>query len=112
MKNIYCEKCGGAVPGLDDDEFVEYSIVYNRCVEATKEYRNETGASLSEVPMNELYAPAIEKYFELTGFRGEDAFHLWRKHRVSRFPLYCSSCDLFYFAPTTSKCPCCGTVNA
>ncbi len=110
MINIYCSKCGGVVPGLDKNEFLEFNAVYTKCVMSVKQYRERKGTSLEETPLEELYFPAIEKYEELTGFKGKDAFHLYRKHNKSNFKLYCSDCNLYYLAPTTGKCPECGSV--
>jgi Zn finger protein HypA/HybF involved in hydrogenase expression len=111
MKNIYCPRCGGITPGLDEDDFHEFALVYNKCVQNVKDYRSQHGTSLANTPTDELYRPAIDKYEELTGFRGADAFHLYRKHQVSRFKLFCDSCNLYYLAPKTGKCPKCGIVN-
>ena len=106
-KNIYCPKCGGVVPGLDNDNFRRYNQVYMKCVESVKAYRSEHGTSLQQTPLGELYQPALDSYYELTGFRGADALHLWRKHRISKYPLYCDRCNLCYLAPTTGRCPVC-----
>ncbi len=111
MKSIYCVECGGVVPGLESTEFAEYSSVYNNCVQSVKEYREINGASLQDTPVSDLYQPAIEKYEDLTGFLAKEALHLYRKHKVSKYPLFCAECDLNYIAPTTKKCPECGKKN-
>ena len=111
MKYIYCTKCGGKVPGLEGNDFHQYALVYNRCVQSVKDYRRHHNTSLEETPTKDLYRPALDKYEELTNFKGDDAFHIYRKHQVSRYKLYCEKCNLCYIAPTTGKCPECGKVN-
>ena len=112
MKSIYCSKYGGVVPGLEEDEFEEYSKAYMACVEAVKSYRAKHGTPLPETPTSELFRPAKEKYRELTGFEASgDSLHLYSKHRVESFPLYCSKCDLMYRAPRTGTCPECGDLG-
>ncbi len=98
------------MPGLEDHEFGIYSGAYTKCVRAAKEYRIQNNASIEEIPTDEVYRPAIDKYRELTGYTGSDAFHMYRKHRVSSFTLVCKACDLWFYAPATKKCPCCGKV--
>ena len=108
MKNIFCSKCGGVTPGLDESEFDIFDTEYMKCVESVKAYRRQNNVSLEETPLDVLYEPAISKFKEITGFEGNDAFHLRGKHRASEFRFFCESCELFFRAPTTQKCPQCG----
>jgi hypothetical protein len=66
MKNIYCPKCGGEVPGLEGDGFHQYALVYGKPVQSVKDYRSNYNTSLAETPMKDLYRPAPEKYCAFT----------------------------------------------
>ncbi len=93
---------------LENHEFDEFAAAYNKCVRNVKDYRAETGNSLADSPLEELYSPALDKYEQLTGFRPKDGFHAYRKHRVERYGDPCSKCGEYFLAPRTQTCPECG----
>lgn len=96
---------------LEKGEFEEYSMTYNICVQAVKDYRREHGTSLDKTPLDELYTPAIEKYEEITGFRGKDAFHLYRKHNVENYGSPCTKCGNYFTNRIYKECQNCGTAQ-
>ncbi len=106
MGKIFCKICGGRVPVLTKEEFSEYRIVYMDCVRSIKKYRVETGASVQEAA--KLYAPALDKFEELTGFRGDDAFHLYRKHYAPTYGEPCHKCGDYFQTRIRQVCRNCG----
>ena len=54
-------------------------------------YREKTGASLADSMKHGYEQPALEKYFELTGFRESNVNALWH-HRLSKHGPPCPHC--------------------
>jgi hypothetical protein len=75
---------------LDEEEYEVISKIHRECIEAVKQYRRETGATLEATPLKQLYQPVQDAYARLvseSGFNGEEfeVDEIMRRHRLSRW---------------------------
>ena len=108
MQTLWCWRCEKDVPMLDEAEFEVVSEAHSQGVRAIQEYRQRTGASLKETPVEELHRPVHEAYEHLTGATGFSADHLL-KHRLSLYGPPCSACGKPLRSPQAQVCAACGT---
>jgi hypothetical protein len=108
-KTLYCWRCKADIPMLDEQEWQEVSALLGQGVQNVKNYRRDRNATLAEVPKQLHDAGALERYFEMTGYRETDVNVLWH-HRLSQFGPPCESCGRPLRAPQAKICAECGAV--
>ena len=91
---------------LSDEEWELIDPFLTNYIERIKEYRREHGVSLGEARV-QVGCDALEKYFELTGYREENPDALWH-HRLSGFGSECVQCGHLLRTPRASFCASCG----
>ena len=106
-KTAYCWRCKIDVPMLDEQEWEQ--VYPGNGLHGIKEYRERTGASLIEVKEHLYGQGAIQRYFELTGFRETNANAIWH-HRLSLFGPPCASCGKLLRTPRAKMCAACGAL--
>ena len=110
MKVLWCWRCKLEVPMLDEAEFAEIEPLYRDGLSHVKQYREQTGATLAEVPQAiRRLAPVLEAYERLTGFREENPNAIWH-HRISIYGPPCRRCGKVLRTPVARKCFECGLV--
>ena len=77
-------------------------------IEQIKEYRQVHGVSLTEAKDAVYGRGALEKYFEITGYRETNLNALWH-HRLSLFGPPCRRCGKPLRTPRAQLCAACGT---
>jgi len=106
---LYCWRCGTEVPMLDEQEWDQLGPYLTNAIEQIQAYRQKTGAPLSEARTHAFDA-ALEKYFELTGYRETNADALWH-HRLQMVGPICSKCGKPLRTPAAKFCAECGEVR-
>lgn len=103
----YCWRCGVEVPMLDEAEWAELDPVLSSMIRHIQGYREKTGASLADAVKLGHEQPALDKYFELTGFRESNVNALWH-HRLSQHGPPCSCCGKLLRTSRAARCVECG----
>lgn len=96
---------------LDDDEWAEVEPLLANAIKQIKRYRAEHGVSLHEARRDGYGREALDRYFQITGFRETNADALWH-HRLSDFGPPCSACGKPLRTPRAKFCATCGEVVA
>jgi hypothetical protein len=91
---------------LDESEWELVGPLLSNTIQNIKEYRRQTGASLAEARKHHNTA-ALDKYFELTGYREASFDAIWH-HRLSAFGPPCSHCGKLLRTPKAKFCAECG----
>ena len=91
---------------LSDEEWEEVAPFLTNYIERIKKYRGEHGVSLGEARAA-VACGALDKYFELTGYRVENPDALWH-HRLSDYGSECIQCGHLLRTPRASFCANCG----
>jgi hypothetical protein len=110
-KTIYCWRCRTEVPMLDEEEWAEVQPLLSNAIEQIKRYRETHGVSLSEANEKGYGGEALERYFQITGFRETNANALWH-HRLSDFGPSCGACGKPLRTPHARLCAECGEIVA
>lgn len=106
-KTLYCWRCGTDILMLEEHEWEEVSGLLRKGLENVKEYRRIHGAPLHEVPKHTYDAGALNRYFEITGFRETNLDALWH-HRLSLLGPQCDGCGKPLRTPRAKLCVECG----
>lgn len=94
---------------LDDDEWAEVEPLLANAIEQIKNYRSAKGVSLAEARAKGYGKGALERYFQITGFRETNPDALWH-HRISEFGPPCNVCGKPLRTPRAKLCAACGEV--
>jgi hypothetical protein len=105
-KTAHCWRCKIEVPLLDEHEWQQVHL--SDGLRTIKEYRERNGATLVEAKEH-FDQGAIERYFEITGFRETNVNAIWH-HRLSLFGPPCASCGKLLRTPRAKLCAACGAV--
>jgi len=97
------------VPILEEDEWAEVLPRRQEGIRRIKEYRATHDATLERA--KEIYGGgALDRYFEITGFRETNVNALWH-HRVGLFGPPCEACGKPLRTPRAKLCAACGTAT-
>ena len=107
MKIMWCWRCKKEMPMLDEEEYKGISDIYHQCIRSVKKYRQETGATLSESPLDKLYEPVRIEYEKITGMVN-CPHNAIMHHRVSIYGEPCSLCGKPLRTPRAKMCASCG----
>jgi hypothetical protein len=99
------------LPMLDEQEWAEVGPLLANTFQTIKEHRARTGASLAEVLRPEFGRDALQRYFEITGFRETNVNALWH-HRLSKFGPPCHACGKPLRTAVARHCAECGAMRA
>jgi hypothetical protein len=102
----HCWRCKILVPMLTDEEWGEIHLLIRFDTEWIKTYRADTGASVHEAN-TALNSKALDRYFEITGFRETNINALYH-HHLSLYGDECVSCGHLLRTPQSSFCANCG----
>lgn len=89
-KTLYCWRCKADIPMLDEYEWELVGPAMRDTIQVLKEYRRIHNATLREAKDHADY-DALERYFQITGFRETNADALWH-HRLLLFGRLCKTC--------------------
>ena len=95
------------IPMLDEVEWADVEHLLSNTIKNIKAYREQHGAPLGEAAAA-VHSPALDRYFEITGFRETNHNAIWH-HRRSIYGPPCSHCGKVLRTPVASKCFECGT---
>ena len=93
---------------FDEDEWAELRPLLEEDMRAVKDYRAEHEVALSEVPLEDVYARALEVVERVTGSREPDPQVLWH-HRRADFGVTCERCGRPRRTSKASRCVDCPT---
>lgn len=96
---------------LDEAEWAEVHPHLANALEDIKRYRAEHGVSLAEARRVGYGKSALERYFQITGFRETNPDALWH-HRLSLFGPPCGVCGMPLRTPQAKLCADCGASAA
>ena len=96
---------------LDDEEWDEVHPHLTNAIEQIKRYRAEHGVSLNEARAKGYGREALERYFQITGFRETNPNALWH-HRLSDLGPPCRACGKPLRTPRAKLCAECGETVA
>ncbi len=108
MKIMWCWRCKKNMPMLDELEYKRISDIHTQCIRSVKEYRQKTGSSLTESPLDILYEPLKIEYDKITGM-ANCHHNAIMHHRISIYGEPCSSCGKPLRTPRARMCAACGT---
>jgi len=92
---------------LDEQEWEQFVPHLMREIEQIKQYRTAHGASLEEAKRVVQRNGALNRYFEITGFRETNVNAIWH-HRLSLYGPPCSVCGKPLRTPRAKLCAACG----
>lgn len=92
---------------LDDAEWGQLHPLLSGFISNIKRYREYHGASIEEATKNTNADPALQRYFELIGFRETNINALWH-HRISLYGDPCPHCGKPLRTLVANKCVECG----
>jgi hypothetical protein len=107
-KTLYCWRCKMEVPMLEEHEWEQISPRLSDAVKEIQDYRRAHSASLHEAKDRIYGEGALDRYFEMTGFRETNVNALWH-HRLSRVGPPCSTCGKPLRTPRAKLCAACGS---
>lgn len=110
-EKLYCWRCRTEVPMLDEEEWAEVHPLLANAIEQIKRYRETHGVSLSEAKEDGYGKDALERYFQITGFRETNVNALWH-HQLSQFGPPCGVCGKPLRTPRAKLCAACGAPAA
>jgi hypothetical protein len=102
-----CWRCEKSVPFLDESEWAQVEPLLRKSVQAVKQYREQTGASVSEALGQHRATAALAKFADLTGYFETDANAIWH-HRLSLYGGSCPQCGELLRTPRARYCVGCG----
>ena len=111
MKKIWCWRCKKEVKMLDEIEFSDFNIIYKECTEKVKLYRKENKVLLSQVPLNKIYQPTINKFERITEEKVKCSFDHLLKHRISLYGKLCIKCGKPLRTSKAKFCANCGHIS-
>jgi hypothetical protein len=96
------------VPLLHESEWAQLQPFLANLTKNIQLYRETHSASLKEALKQGHEIPALEKYFNLTGFRETNVNALWH-HRLDNFGPPCRKCGRLLRTKRARFCAECGT---
>lgn len=93
---------------LDEAEWAEVEPLLANAIEQIKRYREDYGVPLHEARRDGYGKEALERYFQITGFRETAADALWH-HRLIYYGPPCRKCEKPLRTPKAKFCAACGT---
>ncbi len=109
MQIMWCWRCKMDVPMLDDQEFADISPMYLECMRSVKDYRERTGTSLSDTPIDDLFKPLRDEYARMTGMVDCHQNAIMH-HHISIYGPPCEACGKPLRTPQAAFCAACGKV--
>src|SRR5688500_11339460 len=106
MKVLYCWRCRMNIPMLDEDEWQVVQTQLNDAMLAVKSFRRETGATLSESPIQSMFQPALDAYERITGYKETNHNALFH-HRIALYGPPCHKCGRPLRTPQARLCGSC-----
>lgn len=106
-----CWRCKRRVPMLDAAEWSEVEPLMRGSVQSIKDYRERTGAPLSEALEKNRDTAAQRKYASLTGYSEPDVNNIWH-HRMELYGSPCTQCGELLRTSRAKYCASCGRVAA
>jgi hypothetical protein len=107
MERHWCWRCRIVAPMFDEAEFAVLEQLYSDCMRATKEFRQANQLPLEQCSIKERFMPLVEKHFQMTGVREENANAIFH-HRRSLYGPPCRRCGKLLRTPQGTKCFQCG----
>ena len=94
------------MPMLDEQEFAIVSQLYRESIRGVKAFREKTGSSLEDSPVDAIFQPVREEYERLTGMK--DCHHnAILHHRLSNYGPPCGRCGKPLRTPKAKVCGSC-----
>jgi hypothetical protein len=93
---------------LDEQEWEQVLPHLQSGIEEIQKIRQACGTSLFEAKQRVSGVGALQRYYELTGFREANINALWH-HRLAQYGPPCSSCGRLLRTPRAKFCAACGT---
>jgi hypothetical protein len=109
-KKMYCWRCRVELPMLDASEWERVGPVLTNRVQAIKDYREKTGASLEEAVKGAPWE-ALAVYREITGYAETNINALWH-HRIELYGPPCHACSKPLRTPVAKRCVECGAIRS
>jgi hypothetical protein len=106
MQLLWCWRCKCEMPMLDEREYAEIAALHRTCLQSVKRYRETTGESLKNTPVNEIFVPMLNHYEVLTGFK-ETNHNAVMHHRLSLYGPPCRRCGKPLRTPKAKLCGSC-----
>jgi len=106
MEMKWCWRCQLELPMLTDEEFAEVSALRVECMSFSEEIQKKYGLN-KKGGIDERFKPALDKYFEITGFK-ETNINAVVHHVISQFGPDCKKCNKPLRSPDAAKCVECG----
>jgi hypothetical protein len=94
------------MPMLDEQDYAEIVALHRTFTESVKRYREATGASLKSTPLKEIFAPMLNRYEALTGYK-ETNHEAIMHHRLSLYGPPCHHCGKPLRTPKAKICGSC-----
>jgi len=94
---------------LDASEWARVGPVLTNRVQAIKDYREQTGASIEQA-RTEAPWEALAVYREITGYAETNIDALWH-HRIELYGPPCHKCGKPLRTPVAKRCVECGTMR-
>jgi hypothetical protein len=92
---------------LDEFEFDQIDAVYRQCIGDIQGVRQNHMKSLEDIDLSSRFAPVLDTFFALTGFR-ETNPNAVLHHRASLCGQPCQFCGKPLRTPAASFCAACG----
>jgi hypothetical protein len=106
-KLLYCWRCKMDVPMLDEVEWEQVLPNLTGAVDEIKRYRDAQGVTLAKAKDQVYGKGALDKYYQITGFRETNVNAIWH-HRISNFGPPCAMCGRSLRTPRAKFCAECG----
>jgi hypothetical protein len=106
MQMLWCWRCRGEVPMLDEEEFAEIKALNLDSIKSVKEIRQRTGIPLNDPSIDELFRPVRDRYEQLTGTKEKNHSAILH-HRISLYGPPCKRCQKPLRRPHAKVCGSC-----
>jgi hypothetical protein len=107
MEKLWCWRCQVEIPMLEEHEWQQVEPLLTSFVKDVKRHREYHSSSVHEATKASSPDPALQKYFELTGFREANIDALWH-HRASLYGHPCLRCTKPLRTHAAKLCAECG----
>ena len=107
-RTFYCWRCKCDVPMLDESQWARVSPYPDETIEAVKDYRRRTGASVIDAKRH-VANRACEEFEKRTGYKETNYLAIYH-HRLSKYGLPCRHCGNLLRTPRARFCASCGAV--
>jgi len=95
---------------LEEHEWEQVLPDLRHGIERIQHHRQTHGASVQEAKQQVYGEGALERYYQITGFRETDINALWH-HRLSLFGPPCRACGKPLRTPRARLCAACGALR-